>query len=481
MSNGSGKEKEKYQMRIIVIDDELNLRRTIVPVLKSMGHEVAAAGNSRSALDQFEKDTFDVALLDLRLGEENGLELMTKLQKAQPRCAMIVTTAFATIETAVEAMRQGAFDYLAKPFTPDQLQQALMKVARTRQLENKVAELESRVSAEAPTPILDSVEPVMQKVYDLAFKAAATPATILILGESGTGKSVLARGIHQKSPQADRPCVTVSCPSLSRELLESELFGHVKGAFTGAVSDTFGKVAAADGGTLFLDEIGELPLEIQPKLLRLLQDKEYERVGETKLRRANVRLITATNRDLEQAVKNGQFREDLYYRLNVISVRMPSLRERPGDLPRIAQEWLRFFGQQVGKDLASFTPEALQALQTYSWPGNLRELRNVIERSTILADKREIDLSDLPENLHRPSSSGVNVGSKASLDELEAEHIRRIIASSSSLGEAAQILGIDPATLYRKRKRMGLPSGTRKPSDGDFEEMPTANSPAETQ
>jgi NtrC-family two-component system response regulator AlgB len=449
-------------MRIILIDDELNIRRTIVPVLKGMGHDVVAAANSRSAMQELEKDTFDIALLDLRLGEENGLELMGKLLKAQPRMAIIVTTAFATIETAVQAMRQGAFDYLAKPFTPDQLQQTLMKVARTRQLENKVAELESRVSAEAPSPILESVEPVMQKVYELAFKAASTPATILILGESGTGKSVLARAIHQRSPQAERPFVTVSCPSLSRELLESELFGHVKGAFTGAVSDTFGKVAAADGGTLFLDEIGELPLEIQPKLLRLLQDKEYERVGETKLRRANVRLVTASNRDLEQAVKNGQFREDLYYRLNVISIRMPSLRERPGDLPRIAQEWLRFFGTQVSKDLADFTPTALQALQTYSWPGNLRELRNVIERSTILAEKKEIDLIDLPENLHRPTSSGVSVGSKTSLEELEAEHIKRIIMSTPSLGEAAQILGIDPATLYRKRKRMGMHPGPRK-------------------
>jgi NtrC-family two-component system response regulator AlgB len=406
---------------------------------------------------------------------------MTKLLKAQPRLAVIVTTAFATIETAVQAMRQGAFDYLAKPYTPDQLQQAIAKVARTRQLENKVAELESRVSAEAPTPILDSVEPVMQKVYELAFKAAATPATILMQGESGTGKSVLARSLHQKSPQADHAFVTVSCPSLSRELLESELFGHVKGAFTGAVSDTFGKVAAADGGTLFLDEIGELPLEIQPKLLRLLQDKEYERVGETKLRRANVRLITASNRDLEQAVKNGQFREDLYYRLNVISIRMPSLRERPGDLPRIAQEWLKFFASQVGKDLTGFSPAALHALQTYSWPGNLRELRNVIERATILAEKKEIDLSDLPENLHRPSSSGVSVGSKTSLDELEAEHIKRIIMSTPSLGEAAQILGIDPATLYRKRKRMGMHPGPRRPSgepgdgDGDAQHSAEAN------
>ncbi len=452
-------------MRIILIDDDLNIRRTVVPVLKGMGHDVVAAANSRSAMQELEKDTFDIALLDMRLGEENGLELMSKLLKAQPNIAIIVTTAFATIETTVIAMKQGAFDYLAKPYTPDQLQQALAKVARTRKLENKVAELESRVSAEAPAPILESVEPIMRKIYDLAFKAAATPATILIQGESGTGKSVLARAVHQRSPQADRAFVTVSCPSLSRELLESELFGHVKGAFTGAVQDTFGKVAAADGGTLFLDEIGELPLEIQPKLLRLLQDREYERVGETKLRRANVRLITASNRDLEQAAKNGQFREDLYYRLNVISIRMPSLRERPGDLPRIAQEWLRFFSQQVGKDLATFTPAALHALQTYSWPGNLRELRNVIERSTILADKKEIDIADLPENLHRPSSSGVSVGSKTSLEELEAEHIKRIIMSTPSLGEAAQILGIDPATLYRKRKRMGMHPGPQKKTE----------------
>jgi NtrC-family two-component system response regulator AlgB len=462
-------------MRIILIDDELNIRRTVVPVLKSMNHEVVAAANSRSAMQELEKESYDLALLDLRLGEENGLELMAKMLKAQPRLAVIVTTAFATIETAVEAMRQGAFDYLAKPYTPEQLQQAIAKVARTRQLENKVAELESRVSAEAPTPILDSVEPVMQKVYELAFKAAATPATILMQGESGTGKSVLARSLHQKSPQADHTFVTVSCPSLSRELLESELFGHVKGAFTGAVSDTFGKVAAADGGTLFLDEIGELPLEIQPKLLRLLQDKEYERVGETKLRRANVRLITASNRDLEQAVKNGQFREDLFYRLNVISIRMPSLRERPGDLPRIAEEWLKFFAHQVGKELTGFTPAALHALQTYAWPGNLRELRNVIERATILAEKKEIDLGDLPENLHRPSTGGVSVGSKTSLDELEAEHIKRIIMSTPSLGEAAQILGIDPATLYRKRKRMGMHPGPRRMG----EEPPLSNSDEE--
>jgi NtrC-family two-component system response regulator AlgB len=239
----------------------------------------------------------------------------------------------------------------------------LNRIMEARRLRQRVADLESRLSADSPATELTSAEPAMQKVFELASKSAATPATILLLGESGTGKTVLARAIHANSPQQDHAFVTVNCPSLSRELLESELFGHVKGAFTSAVSDAVGKVALADGGTLFLDEIGELPLEIQPKLLRLLQEKEYERVGESKTRRANVRVISATNRDLEKAVQEGRFREDLFYRLNVISIRMPSLRERPGDLQGIALGYLRFFARQCGKRLKGISPEAEEALR----------------------------------------------------------------------------------------------------------------------
>jgi NtrC-family two-component system response regulator AlgB len=443
-------------MRILIVDDEASIRKTTAIAVQTMGHEAVEAPTGARALKLVETEGFDVCFLDVKLGAEDGLQVLEKLLQGAPGLAVVMFTAFASIATAVEAMRRGAFDFIPKPFTPEQIRQVLQKIARTRTLEQRVRQLESQLADESPEIDLTSTEPAVQRVFEIAFKAAETTATILILGPSGTGKNVLAREIHRRSAQRDRPFVTVNCPSLSKELLESELFGHVKGAFTSAVQDTFGKVAAAEGGTLFLDEIGEMPLEIQPKLLRLLQDREYERVGEARPRRANVRVIAASNRDLATEIKTGRFRQDLFYRLNVITVALPGLHERPGDLLRLAARGLEFFSRHMGKKLRSLSPEVTAAFRAYAWPGNLRELRNMIERAVILANGEVLTLADLPEEFSRRLDPSVQVGARVSLEALEAEHVRRILAVSATLEDAAHTLGIDPATLYRKRQKLGL-------------------------
>ena len=440
-------------MRILVIDDETHIRKTTAMTLDALDHECVQVANSADALAHLQKSSFDAAFLDLRLGAENGLDLIPKMITLEPKLAVIVFTAYSSIDTAVDAMRRGAIDYIAKPFTPDQVRQSLGRIESARRLENRVVELESLVSDSQSLADFNSEEPMIQKLFETANKAAASAATLLILGESGTGKSVLARALHANSPRRDNAFITVACPSLSRELLESELFGHARGAFTGAVGETWGKVKAAEGGTLFLDEIGELPMEIQPKLLRLLQEREYERVGDSKPRKANVRVIAATNRKIEELVKEGKFREDLYYRLNVITIEMPPLRNRPLDLPSLARQHLKLFARQSGRPIRDFTPAAMTALERYPWPGNLRELRNVIERAVILAPADKIDVNDFPETLRGTSPSGAVIGNRVSLEDLEREHILRVIEIANSMDEAAQILGIDPATLYRKRKR----------------------------
>jgi NtrC-family two-component system response regulator AlgB len=440
-------------MRILVIDDETHIRKTTAMTLDALGHECVQVQNSAEALSQLQKGSFDAAFLDLRLGDEDGIELIPKLLTLEPKLAVIVFTAYSSIDTAIEAMRRVAVDYIAKPFTPEQIRQSLSRIENARRLENRVVELESMLSDSQALADFNSEEPVVQKLFETANKAAASNATLLVLGESGTGKSVLARALHGNSTRRDNAFVTVACPSLSRELLESELFGHVRGAFTGAVGETWGKIKVAEGGTLFLDEIGELPMEIQPKLLRLLQEREYERVGDAKPRKANVRVIAATNRKIEDLVKEGKFREDLYYRLNVITIEMPPLRHRPLDLPSLARQHLKLFARQSARPIKDFTPAAMAAMQRYPWPGNLRELRNVIERAVILAPGDKIDVNDFPESLRGSQPSGAVIGNRVSLEELEREHIMRIIEIADSMDEAAQILGIDPATLYRKRKR----------------------------
>jgi NtrC-family two-component system response regulator AlgB len=443
-------------VNILIVDDEASLRRTLRTTLETMGHQISEARDDGEALDILGHRLFDVAFLDLRLGQKQGLDLLPELLRLAPGLQIVVITAFATIETAVEAIRRGAVDFLPKPFTPDNLRVVLDRIVRFRQLQLRMEELEDQVRSVIPEANLSTQDPAMQQALDIAFKVAGSEATVLIRGESGTGKAIVARAIHARSPRAAGPFLTVHCPSLSAELLESELFGHVRGAFTGAVRNTEGKVAAAEGGTLFLDEIGDLPPALQPKLLRLLQERRFERLGETRTRASNVRIVAATNRDLTAETASGRFREDLLYRLNVIELTLPPLRQRPNDVLPLANHLLQFFARQSGKSLAGFNVEAEAAVKRYPWPGNLRELRNAVERAAILAAGPEIGLADLPASIGLPPRAGVEVGASVTLDQLEVEHIRRVLAATGTNEEAASVLGIDPSTLYRKRKRYGL-------------------------
>ena len=455
-------------MDVLIIDDEETIRTTTRIAVEAEGHYVETAADIDSARLSLREAKFDLIFLDVFLGEDDGMAFLQEILEKLPRQLVVIFTAHSSVKMAIQATKLGAFDYLEKPFTPDRIRGILLKSEKGLQtqetistLEHKVTELKTKVETQGPTTRFESVEPSMRTVLDTFFRAASTPASVLILGESGTGKSVIARTIHENSHLAEKPFVTISCPSLSRELLESELFGHVKGAFTGAIKDSWGKVHAANGGTLFLDEIGELPMEIQPKLLRLLQEREYERLGENVTRQADVRIIAATNRNLRNCVDTGDFREDLFYRLNVIAEELPPLRRRPKDLIMFANDYLAFFSSQIGREIKGFSKEALQLIQTYSWPGNLRELRNTIERATILCQGNEITSPDLPwddaESFRRAEPQGMILpGTLVPIDIIEGEHVRLVIENTSSLQEAAAVLGIDKATLYRKRKKFEL-------------------------
>jgi NtrC-family two-component system response regulator AlgB len=442
-------------LNILIVDDEVNIRKTLSVCLETEGHKVIAVSNFQDALAEASRRSFELAFIDLRLGTEDGLDLIPPLLAAAPWLKVIVITAYASIDTAVEAMRRGATDYIPKPFTPAQVKLAVDKIFEMRTLEQRVAVLQEDLKRLSPEVDFSSSSAIMQRAVNLVHQVASTEATILLRGESGTGKTALARAIHSWSKRADKPFAVISCPSLLPELLESELFGHVKGAFTGAVRDNPGRVSTCEGGTLLLDEIGDLPAALQPKLLRFLQDREYERVGDVATRKADVRIIASTNRDLDRAVKEGQFREDLFYRLNVIQVNIPPLRERPEDVTILAERLLAFFGRAGHHLFLGFTPEALQALKRYHWPGNLRELRNVVERAAILCQTDKVGIECLPENL-LPSDSGARPGDRVSLEKIEEEHIRRVLATTTSLQEAADILGIDQATLWRRRKKYGI-------------------------
>jgi NtrC-family two-component system response regulator AlgB len=440
-------------LRILVIDDELNVRKTLTISLETDGHIVVAVSNAQDAIDESSRQRFDLAFVDLRLGNESGLDLIPALHAQSSWMRAVVITAHGTIDSAVETMKRGAVDYLTKPFTPAQVRLVTERVAQLCALEQKLAGIENSADRKTDATAFDTQSPSMQRAMSLARQVAKSETTLLLRGESGTGKGVLAKAIHAWSDRASHVFATISCPSLSAHLLESELFGHAKGAFTGAVRDNPGRIAACDGGTLFLDEIGDLPLELQPKLLRFVQDHEYERVGESVTRRANVRIITATNVDLDEAVRAGKFREDLFYRIKVVQIDLPALRDRKEDIIPLANQFLDEF--RSGRQIIGFTEQAVEMLKGYSWPGNIRELRNVVERAVILCTAEQIGAEHLPSNF-APQSTPLELGDPVPLDRLEEVHIRRVLAKTKSLEEAAAVLGIDVATLWRRRRKYGI-------------------------
>jgi NtrC-family two-component system response regulator AlgB len=450
----------KASWAALVIDDDAGVRQSLRLCLEAAGARVLGVATAGAALEALDRAHFDVVFLDLWLGADAGMSLLPEILRRQPDAGVIVVTAYASIESAVTAIRRGAVDYVPKPFTPDQIRLAAHRVVESQRLRRRLAELQDELDESGEPALFESRSPAFLRFLQRSARAAASDAVLLLRGESGSGKNVLARWIRANSPRAEAPFVTVNCPALSGDLMTSALFGHRHGAFTGAIADVAGKVHEAENGTLLLDEVGELTADAQARLLRFLNDRTYERLGETRERQADVRLIAATNRDLEAEVRSGRFREDLFYRLNVVTLTVPPLRERPEDILFLAHHYLSIFSRKQRRHGMRFSAAAEHAMQTHTWPGNLRELRNAVERAVILGSREQIDPVDLGLLTASSDLSGPlqapQVGDLISIEALEREHIARVVARAPSLEAAARILDIDATTLQRKRKRYGL-------------------------
>jgi two-component system, NtrC family, response regulator PilR len=451
---------------ILVIDDEEVMRDVLQTLLTSAGYEVTLAEDGAQGLAMARKKSFDAVILDVMLPEIGGLEVLDELKKTDPDLVVLMITAFASLETAITAMKRGAFDYVAKPFKHEEVLHILKNGLNQRRLQDENRQLRTALRDQSRFTEIVGKSPKMQQVFGLISQAAPSRSTILVVGESGTGKELVAKAIHATSPRADKAFVVVNSGSLPPDLLESNLFGHMKGAFTGAVYSKKGLFELADKGTLFFDEIGNIPLETQAKLLRVMQEREFMRVGGLEVLRVDVRIVAATNIDLRRAVEEGRFREDLYYRLNVIAIQLPSLRQRKEDIPALVNHFVLKYAQENDKPVAGVSPEALQALMDYDWPGNVRELENVIERGVVLTTSPRIGRELIPDHVrtapsfHVPHMSVPPEG--ISLKDVVGSFERRLIESTlESTGgvqkEAARLLGLKPTTLNEMIKRYNIP------------------------
>ena len=441
------------KLGILIVDDEFSVRDSLASWFRKDGYRTAPAQDATEALKMLQDGHWQVVLLDIKMPGMNGMELLERIRSINPEIAVIMMTAFASVETAVEALKLGAFDYVTKPIDPDELSHLVQRAAEQRELKQENQRLRQQVDElVTPSPIIGESQ-AMAKVMEMVRSVAETDTSVLVVGESGTGKELIAQAIHANSARRYFPIVPVNCGALAEGLLESELFGHEKGAFTGAQYTRKGKFEMANGGTLFLDEIGTIGARTQVDLLRVLETREFVRVGGNKANKVDLRVVCATNDNLEQRVKEGTFREDLYFRINVVSIMLPPLRERREDIPMLAQHFLKRYNASMNRSFTDIDAKAMDALVHYRWPGNVRELANAIERALVVGTPPMITLKDLPLNVEKQKSEPIG----SSLADVEKAHIARVLeASEWNVSRAAEVLQIDRATLYNKIKKYKL-------------------------
>ncbi len=457
--------KAKNGGSLLVVDDDKHILDAMADYLRSLGHRTEAASTCTEAMERMQEFPFEVVVCDVNLPDKDGFQLLEWARENAPETAVILLTGFGTIESAVEAIRDGAFDYLTKPLIDQELQLSIERALEKRRMLEENRNLKAQLTEKFGVNNIIGHDYKMLKMFDVMESVAATRTTVLILGESGTGKTMTARAIHDMSDRRDKPFVEVACGALPENLLESELFGHVEGAFTGANGDKIGKFLQADGGTLFLDEVATASPGLQVKLLRALQDREFEAVGGTETHKVDVRVVLATNADLEDMVAKGEFREDLYYRINVVSLTQAPLRERLGDIPAIAEHYFKVFNEQNGRDLKGISTDAMRVLQEYSWPGNVRELVNILERAVVLCRGTEITRGDLPDKLTtelmaQAALPATPTGRNSLKSALSAPERQLIIDALEQNGwnrqATSRMLGINRTTLYKKMKKYDI-------------------------